>query len=195
MLIFQLLMQGTHPFAGRFTGQGEPGTLARRIAAGHWPYAKKRTGPFEPNPTAPRFVVVPPQARELMRRCFEDGHDRPALRPDAAEWKKALAEADAELRECGANGQHRFHESLDACPWCELARKQGRDPFPARPKGSSGAAKSGAHPTAPTAVSAAKPAPVAAEAPLLDAIPVAPPRRKPMAGPARPSYRRAPGRG
>ena len=43
-------MQGNHPFAGRFTGQGEPGSLARRIVAGYWPYARTLRGPFEPNP-------------------------------------------------------------------------------------------------------------------------------------------------
>ncbi len=132
VLIFQLLMQGTHPFAGRFTGQGEPDLPARRIAAGFWPYAKKPRGPYEPNPTAPPFTVLPFLVRELMRQCFEDGHDRPSSRPDAKDWRRALAEADAELTDCVANDQHHFHKSLDACPWCELKDRQGRDPFPSR---------------------------------------------------------------
>jgi WD40 repeat protein/serine/threonine protein kinase len=156
VLIFQLLMQGAHPFAGRFTGEGEPEPLARRIAAGHWPYAKKRRGPYEPNPTAPPFVVVPPQVRDLMRRCFEDGHDNPAARPDAAEWHKALTEADEQLSECLVNPQHRVHKSLDACPWCELAARHGRDPFPSKEKVQSGPDKSSSLPAA--AAVTAKPA-------------------------------------
>ena len=78
MLIFQLLMQGTHPFAGRFTGEGEPETLGRRIAAGHWPFSRPPRGPYEPIPTAPPFAVLPFPVRELMRQCFEDGHARPS---------------------------------------------------------------------------------------------------------------------
>ena len=188
VLIFQLLMQGTHPFAGRFTGEGEPETVARRIAAGNWSYARKQTGPYEPNPTAPPFSVVPPRVRELMRQCFEDGHDQPSLRPDAAAWQKALAEADAALTKCVANGQHRFPKGLNACPWCELARKQRRDPFPAKGKAPSGAEKSGSHQPAPTAVSAVRTrpaAPLADALPLPDAIPVAQPQqRKPTAAPS-----------
>ncbi len=132
VLIFQLLMQGTHPFAGRFMGEGEPEVPARRIAAGHWPYGRNRHGPYEPNPTAPPFVVLPFPLRELMRQTFEDGHDRPSSRPNASDWYKALTQADGELTECVANAQHHFHRSLDACPWCELATRQGRDPFPSR---------------------------------------------------------------
>ena len=160
VLIFQLLMQGTHPFAGRFTGVGEPEVPARRIAAGHWPYARKPRGPYEPNPTAPPFVVLPFPVRELMRQCFEDGHDRPASRPDAGDWHRALAEADAELMDCVANGQHRFHKSLDACPWCELKERQGRDPFPSREQ-----VKARAEPAvAPTAMTKSKPPPLPAPA-------------------------------
>ncbi|HZT79366.1 MAG TPA: hypothetical protein VFA26_04045, partial [Gemmataceae bacterium] len=76
ILIFQLLMQGMHPFNGRFTGKGEPPPLHRRIAAGHWPYARGRPMPYEPNPLAPPFAVLPPPVQELMRLCFEEGHDR-----------------------------------------------------------------------------------------------------------------------
>ncbi len=183
VLIFQLLMQGTHPFAGRFTGEGEPETLARRILGGYFPYAKKPSGPYEPNPTAPPFVVPPPQVRDLMRRCFEQGHARPSQRPDAGAWQKALAEADGELSECVANSQHHFHQSLDACPWCALAAKQGRDPFPAKGKVQNGAEKSGKNKVASTAVSAVKPRGAKA---LPDAIllPDRAPRRRRPAAPA-----------
>ncbi|HVS38700.1 MAG TPA: hypothetical protein VMS17_24300 [Gemmataceae bacterium] len=132
VLIFQLLMQGTHPFAGRYTGQGEPAPPARRIAAGQWPFARPSRGPYEPIPTAPPLSVLPFPVRELMRQCFEDGHARPTARPAASDWQKALIEADAELTDCVVNPQHFFHKSLDACPWCELREQQGRDPFPSR---------------------------------------------------------------
>jgi DNA-binding helix-hairpin-helix protein with protein kinase domain len=130
VLIFQLLMQGVHPFAGKYTGQGEPAGIPRRIAAGHWPYAQHRAVPYVPSPHAPALDVLPPRLQELVRRCFEDGHDRPAARPPAAAWHEALREAEKELQLCPVNRQHIFNKALLICPWCDLAVRQGRDPFP-----------------------------------------------------------------
>jgi WD40 repeat protein len=133
VLVFQLLMQGVHPFAGRFTGQGEPLALAERIARGLWPYAVGRPVPYAPNPHAPPFATLPAALQELFRRCFEDGHVQAARRPAAAEWRDGLAAAEQELQTCAANGQHRFARGLADCPWCDLGRRLGRDPFPPRP--------------------------------------------------------------
>jgi hypothetical protein len=130
IMIFQLLMQGIHPFAGRFTGQCEPGSLSERIAAGHWPYVRGRRVPYAPNPHAPPPEVLPPKVQELMVRCFEEGHARSALRPSAAVWQQTLQESELELAACPTNAQHRFHRQLQACPWCALAARQGRDLFP-----------------------------------------------------------------
>jgi hypothetical protein len=123
-------MQGLHPFAGLYRGGGEPASIPARIAAGHWPYAADRSGPFEPLPYAPPWHVLPPTVQELFRRCFEDGQD-PASRPDAAAWQQALEEAEPLLRICSANDRHRYADSLDVCPWCVLARQQDHDPFTA----------------------------------------------------------------
>jgi hypothetical protein len=132
VLFFQLLMQGIHPFAGRYTGPGEPAGLAERIAAGHWPYARSRPVPYLANPHAPPFEVLPPAVQELMRRCFEEGHVRSAVRPDAGAWQQALQQAEEEMVTCPVNGQHLYHRGLRACPWCELARRQILDPFPSK---------------------------------------------------------------
>jgi DNA-binding helix-hairpin-helix protein with protein kinase domain len=130
VLIFQLLMQGIHPFAGTSAG-GEPDSIAARIAAGAWPYAWERTTPVRPSPHAPPWCSLPPSVQELLRCCFEDAHAEPALRPDAAQWQHALEQAEHELTSCANNAQHVYHRGLDRCPWCALARQQGRDPFPA----------------------------------------------------------------
>ncbi len=80
VLIFQLLMQGVHPFAG--TGaDGELDSIPARIAAGCWPHAWERAGPIQPSPHAPPWFVLPPSVQELMRRCFEDAGAEPDLRP------------------------------------------------------------------------------------------------------------------
>ncbi|MGH7223743.1 MAG: helix-hairpin-helix domain-containing protein, partial [Gemmataceae bacterium] len=125
VLIFQLLMQGGHPFAGTWTGDGEPDSLAARIVAGHWPYAWRRTGPIEPSPHAPPSFVLPPSVQELFHHCFEDAHAEPDLRPSAAQWQHALEEAEHELTTCPRDAQHVYHRLLDHCPWCGLTSACG----------------------------------------------------------------------
>ena len=77
VLIFQLLMQGIHPFAGTYTEESELESIPGRIAAGHWPYAWRQTGSVEPSPHAPPWFTLPPSVQELFHRCFEDAHTEP----------------------------------------------------------------------------------------------------------------------
>jgi hypothetical protein len=141
VLVFQMLMEGTHPFAGRFRGEGEPPAVQERIAAGHFPYSGRADVPLEPPRTAPPLDTLDPALRALLLRCFVDGHRDPAARPTAAEWRDALLAAEASLATCGSNEQHRYGPHLGACPWCERSRRlEGRDPFP-----SAGAVERGEH--------------------------------------------------
>ena len=73
VLIFQLLMQGTHPFAGMGVGEGEAGSIPRRIAEGHWPYAEKWEVQVKPSPHAPPWEVLPPSVQVLMRAASRTG--------------------------------------------------------------------------------------------------------------------------
>ena len=130
VLIFQLLMEGTHPFAGVYKGRGEPPTLEARIGAGHFPYGTKRV-PYRPMPLAPDFQILHPTLRDLFIDCFEKGHEDPSARPDTMTWLRALKEAEEDLRVCSKNPQHRYGQHLKSCPWCDRAKKlKGRDPFP-----------------------------------------------------------------
>lgn len=119
VLIFQLLMQGIHPFAGTTADNRESDSIAERIAAGFWPYALSRTGPIQPSLHAPSWFTLPPSIQELMRRCFEDAHVEPELRPTAAHWQAALEEAEHELKPCPCDSQHLYNRLLDRCPWCD----------------------------------------------------------------------------
>lgn len=131
VLIFQLLMQGIHPFAGRYTGEGEPGSVGRRIHEGHWPYARTRPVPYEPNPHAPPWDAVPAPVQNLFQLCFDAGCFDPGVRPGAAAWQRALTQAEGTLRQCKHNSQHRYSEALGQdCPWCRQARKWKLDLFP-----------------------------------------------------------------
>ena len=139
-LIFQLLMEGTHPFAGIYQGLGEPPPYGERIAAGHFAYGP-RPVPYRPMPAAPPFEMLDAGLRRLFVRCFEDGHADPTARPTALEWRDALTAAEESLVVCSRNAQHRYDLHCAACPWCErTARLGGRDPFP-----SPSAVKQGRH--------------------------------------------------
>jgi hypothetical protein len=132
VLLFMLLMEGTHPFAGLYTGDGDPPPYEARIAAGHFPYGTRPT-PYRPLPLAPPVTILPMQLYQLFRRCFQEGHDDPSLRPDAQTWAQALRTAEENLVTCVINPQHRYGKHLEECPWCERAlRLGGRDPFPNR---------------------------------------------------------------
>ncbi|MEM9245014.1 MAG: hypothetical protein AAGA67_04645 [Cyanobacteria bacterium P01_F01_bin.153] len=132
VLIFQLLMEGTHPFDGVYTGRGDPPLKNQRIVAGHFPYGRRRS-PYKPKPIAPAFTTLDPQLQGLFRRTFEDGHRNPGDRPDAQGWVNALEAAEARLTTCGVNDRHVYHSHQSRCPWCDRAQQfKGRDPFPSR---------------------------------------------------------------
>src|SRR5262249_24014405 len=183
VLVFQLLMQGIHPFAGRFTGTGEPPEIGERIALGHWPYTPDRQVPYRPNPFAPPLATLPPAVQDLMQRCFEEGHVRSGRRPTAAEWQQTLRAAEDCLATCASHAQHLFHEALEACPWGELGQRLGRDPFPSRQPEAPGNAAPPPRPPPPPAPPPAPPPPL--PGPLAPpAAPLPPPR--PPSPPFRP---------
>ncbi|MEH1927156.1 tetratricopeptide repeat protein [Nostoc sp.] len=131
VLVFQLLMEGTHPFSGIFQGAIEPPPYEARIASGHFTYSEKRHVPYLPTPIAPPWEILHPALQELFLRCFEEGHNNPLLRPSAQTWLSAIAEAEDSLITCTTNPQHRYNNHMRACPWCErTVRLGGRDPFP-----------------------------------------------------------------
>lgn len=131
VLIFQLLMEGTHPFAGIYQGSGDAPPYETRIAEGHFIYSRRRRIPYLPTPIAPKFELLHPTLQQLFIRCFEEGHKNPHLRPTAQTWQSALSEAEQDLTTCKANTQHLHGQHLSHCPWCErTSRLSGRDPFP-----------------------------------------------------------------
>lgn len=131
VVLFQLLMEGTHPFSGIFQGAGDPPPYETRISSGHFSYSTKQRVPYTASRIAPPFELLHPNLQQLFIRCFEDGHHNPLLRPNTQTWQNALKEAEAELITCTHNTQHRYGKHLQVCPWCErTVRLVGRDPFP-----------------------------------------------------------------
>ena len=131
VLLFLLLMEGTHPFAQRFENDAESLPVEERIRRGLYPHARAFDD-CRPPRLAPPIQTLHPGLQALFLRCFARGHGDPAARPSAAEWRGALAAAEAELRACDANPRHRYSAHVPFCPWCHRRRLlRGRDPFPA----------------------------------------------------------------
>lgn len=128
VLVFQLLMQGFHPFSGRWLGGGEPPAIGRRIQAGMYAYAGRPD--LAPPPAAPGLAVLPKPVREALERAFGPGIAAPTRRPSAKDWVGLLEEAAHSLRACRLHpAQHHYPRALRVCPWCTLAQR-GHDYFP-----------------------------------------------------------------
>ena len=134
VLLFKLLMEGTHCFDGIWQGVGDPPSVQARIMAGHFPYGRRR-GSLAPKALAPPAQMLHPRLNELFSQCFEDGHLNPRARPDARAWRDVLKEAEGKLIVCRKNPRHWHGQHLGLfCPWCErAARMGGVDPFPVNP--------------------------------------------------------------
>ncbi|HEV2474699.1 MAG TPA: hypothetical protein VGS41_18630, partial [Chthonomonadales bacterium] len=132
VLLFQLLMEGAHPFSGSYTGAGDPPSYGQRIRWGHFPHSDRIT-PYRWPALAPPMGLLYPSLRNLFVRCFVEGHAQPLARPAVVEWQEAICQAAGNLGSCSKNEQHLFGNHLNECPWCaRSARLQGRDPFPSR---------------------------------------------------------------
>ncbi len=95
--IFQLLMDGNHPYQGRWRGAGQRPTLNERIRQGAWPYAQPAPPNWEPRPLSPPFDLLHPLIQDAMIRCFQVGHRNPAMRPTGSEWQRILLTVESDV--------------------------------------------------------------------------------------------------
>jgi serine/threonine protein kinase len=124
VLIFQLLMEGNHPFRAQWLGKGDPPPIEERIAIGGFPYTATPGVPVCPPKYSPDLDLLHPAITELIRRCFIDGHQDPHQRPGASAWERAIAEAEKSLVQCPH--QHVYSDHLPACPKCHAQRVTSR---------------------------------------------------------------------
>jgi DNA-binding helix-hairpin-helix protein with protein kinase domain len=130
ILIFQLLMEGVHPFTGSSPDSDTRPLPEDNIRNGQWPFSARNT--LQPPPHTLPLNILPPVLQMLMQRCFEYSDNEPLQRPGAQEWLDALDEAHKHVKRCDKNKHHWYSDHLAACPWCN--RKQqllGFDTFAA----------------------------------------------------------------
>jgi serine/threonine protein kinase len=117
VMLFQLAMNGNHPFRSRWTGTTDPPSLGEKIALGCFPYAPGGRHPVLPPPEHPSLSVLHPHLAALFQRAFVAGHRSPAQRPSAQEWAEAFATAEAGLVSCPQ--KHWYPGHLPRCPVCD----------------------------------------------------------------------------
>ena len=137
VVIYQLLMEGTHPFRGRYTGAGEPPKVESCISSGYFLHSASRSVPLSPMPAAVEWDTLHEDLRALFRKCFDDGHSDPQARPAPRDWVDALDEAMRTLKQCARNASHWYFDkqasSGAACTWCERVANIGIESFPEHP--------------------------------------------------------------
>ncbi len=117
VLIFYLLMEGYHPFAGVADDGLSVGRVdLHGIRQGLFPYT--RNSIIQPPPGAPIFMWLDPAIQALFHRAFVEGHSAPARRPAAGEWHEALSAAEAALVTCPTVASHIYSSHLRRCPLC-----------------------------------------------------------------------------
>ena len=118
VLIFQLLMDGNHPFRAQWLGGGEPPAVEDRIRDGAWPYAAAAAHgvPVAPPRGGPGLDRLHPGLADLVRQCFIDGHADPRARPTPQEWEAAIITAEKALTACTRG--HLYSRHLSQCPIC-----------------------------------------------------------------------------
>lgn len=123
--IFQLLMNGVHPFACAVIPSQDsvpiPST-SDSILNGECPFFKNIPGKQIPK-FAPPADILPPEIKKLFLLAFVEGHASPSARPSAEIWYYALEKLENSLKQCKDVGHHEYHSSLSSCPWCAADKR------------------------------------------------------------------------
>jgi DNA-binding helix-hairpin-helix protein with protein kinase domain len=121
VLVFHLLFQGRHPFAGQYAG-GEM-SIERAIAELRFAYGMSTQSlGMRPPPATLPLGAFGPAIKFLFERAFAP--EGVAVRPAAREWVEALAALERELAECAVAPMH-FHVRGARCCWCDLEKQSG----------------------------------------------------------------------
>lgn len=121
VLLFQLLMNGTHPFCcalARGSSSDHVPQPADNIRAGFFPYDGCPSGFRLPIYALP-YKLLSEQLRFLFSKAFGKGGHVPA-----EGWYQALCSLEQELTKvCKTNPNHRFRKGLRSCPYCATEKK------------------------------------------------------------------------
>ena len=125
VMIYQLLFQGQHPFAGDYRNEDRESinTLADRIRLGsfvHGPQTKIKHRAS----TGPAIIWRDSPLKKQFRTAFR----RRGEKTTAEEWASAIEAAARELRQCLRNKGHQHFGNR--CTWCAYRQATDVEPFP-----------------------------------------------------------------
>ncbi len=118
--IFQLLMNGVHPFACAVIPSQASVVfpdMSESIMKGECPFFVNVPGRQIP-PYAPPADILPDEIKDLFIKAFVKGHKTPSERPSAETWYYALERLEQNLSKCKNVIAHEYYNGLSACPWC-----------------------------------------------------------------------------
>ncbi len=125
VLIFQVLMMGRHPHAGRFLGTGDL-PIERAIVEHRFAYGSNAAArQMQPPPGSLPLEVLSGPVASAFERAFSPDGMRERGRPTGREWIAALEQLAERLKRCHRKSGHSYLETLRACPWCEVETKAG----------------------------------------------------------------------
>ena len=172
VLIFQLLMDGRHPYAGRWLGSDDAPTIEKSIRQGLFPYSRP-SAVMQPPPQAPTLSSLEPGLAALFERAFGATAISFLNRPSGEEWAVLLSRTTPTAPIRQARPHAAPHKARSARPTNQGRKGPGSSSTP-------GARPSGAPP--PPFSPASEPGP---------AVPAhVPPQRNQPAPQARPSRRK-----
>jgi hypothetical protein len=168
VLVYHLLMEGSHPFTGVWKAPGDPPPIPERIQRGLFALAGDRL--LAPPSLGLPFSTLPPELRRLFQEAFRTGGP-PSGRPTATRWRHELEQVEQGLKRCRRSEHHVFGGHLRSCPWCERSQ-QLFDPFP-------GPSRQNPLPSAPFTSPTAPPKPAPPPRPARPQSVAPPPQPKP----------------
>lgn len=132
--IFNLLMNGCHPFAcakdadmtdsniEQITADSHKQSVVapqpiENIRDGFFPFYQARDGITYPV-YAPEFNSLPEILQEMFIRTFVNGFDEPSIRVKTDEWMKALETVAKNITKCDM--QHYYFDNAKECPFCKV---------------------------------------------------------------------------
>ena len=120
--IFQLLMNGAHPYQGALRTDS-PDDMALppikdNIKAGMVPHINPSSEYIVTPSYAPPFKWLPTSIKMLFNKAFIQGTANPNVRPDAKEWHKALTYYYNQLKQCSKDKLHTYYRGAPECPLC-----------------------------------------------------------------------------
>jgi serine/threonine protein kinase len=120
VLIFCLLMNGSHPFAcaiSRKSISASDFMPINNIRRGLFPFMQHQPGLTIPK-YAPPIDILTDELKNLFKQAFIDGHVNPQVRPTPDKWYYALDRLNRSLKKCAKDRSHLYYYGLSYCPWC-----------------------------------------------------------------------------